>query len=83
MYKVIRSFHDLQDSVATKNGAVYHAYSVGDTYPRDGYKATEDRIAELAGPDNAQGTPLIESVAEPHAAAEPKAAAEKRKKKAE
>ena len=59
-YKVIKFFHDLQDTVKTKGGEICHAYNVGDTYPREGYKPSADRIAELAGSDNKQGTPLIE-----------------------
>ena len=60
MYKVTHFFHDLQDSHTTKDGTVYHAYNVGDTYPRDGYKPSEDRIKELSGRDNIRGIPLIE-----------------------
>lgn len=52
MYKVIKFFHDLQDNK--------HAYNVGDVYPREGVKPTDDRIAELSGKDNLQGCPLIE-----------------------
>lgn len=63
-YKVIRFFHDLQDTVNTKCGKIYHAYNVGDTYPRKGYKPSEDRIAELAGKDNKQGVPLIQIIEE-------------------
>lgn len=59
-YKVIKFFHDLQDTVKTKGGEVCHAYHVGDIYPREGYKPSAERIAELAGSDNKQGTPLIE-----------------------
>lgn len=59
-YKVIKFFHDLQDTVKTKGGEICHAYNVGDTYPREGYKPSADRIAELAGSDNKQRTPLIE-----------------------
>lgn len=50
-YKVIKFFTDLQDND--------FPYSVGDTYPRKGGTATEERIAELAGSDNKQGQPLI------------------------
>lgn len=59
-YKVIKFFHDLQDTVNTKGGEICHAYNVGDTYPREGYKPSAARIAELAGSDNRQGVPLIE-----------------------
>ena len=56
MYKVIKSFTDLQDN--------NYAYSVGDTFPRNGVKAGAERIAELASDKNLQGVPLIEEVAE-------------------
>ncbi len=56
MYKVIKYFTDLQDND--------HAYGVGDTFPRQGVTASEERIAELAGSNNKQGQPLIELVKE-------------------
>ena len=52
MIKVIKSFFDLQD----KN----YEYKVGDSYPHKGYKATDARIAELAGDKNKMGEALIE-----------------------
>ena len=52
MIKVIKRFFDLQD----KN----YEYKVGDLYPRKGYKATDARIAELAGGKNKMGETLIE-----------------------
>lgn len=64
MYKVIKFFHDLEDKKETKSGTVYHAYNVGDTYPREGSKPSEERIAELEGSENKQGEPLIELVEE-------------------
>lgn len=64
MYKVIKLFADLKDN--------NHVYKVGDEYPRKGLQVSEDRIAELAGSNNKQGTPLI--------AAEVKPAAQKAKK---
>lgn len=79
MYKVIQFFHDLQDFTTTKNGTVYHAYDVGDTYPRRGYEPSEDRIKELSGKDNIRGVPLIELVEEQ----EKPERAPKRKAKAE
>ena len=54
MYKVIKFFTDLQDKE--------RAYNIGDTYPRKGLKPTAERIAELSGKDNLQGTPLIAEV---------------------
>lgn len=56
MYKVIKFFTDLQDNE--------HPYNVGDTFPREGTTATEERLAELAGRENKQGVPLIEKVAD-------------------
>ena len=54
MYKVIHQFLDLQDGN-------FH-YKVGDAYPRNGKKATAKRVAELSGPENKIGKPLIEKV---------------------
>ena len=56
MYKVIKSFTDLQDN--------NYAYSVGDTFPHNGVEVGAERIAELASDKNLQGIPLIEEVAE-------------------
>ena len=84
MYKVTHFFHDLQDSHTTKDGTVYHAYNVGDTYPRDGYKPSEDRIKELSGRDNIRGIPLIEEQEKaPKRKAKSEEAAEAPEKKAE
>ena len=62
MYKVVKAFHDLKDVKKTKSGNAYYEYNVGDTYPRKGLEPSKDRIAELAGKNNKQGTPLIELV---------------------
>lgn len=64
MYRVIKHFHDLQDATKTKSGEIYHEYNVGDEYPRKGFKVSEERLKELAGKDNKQGTPLIAEVKE-------------------
>ena len=56
MYKVIKSFTDLQDN--------NYAYSVGDTFPHNGVEVGAERIAELESDKNLQGVPLIEEVAE-------------------
>lgn len=53
-YKVIKLFTDLHDND--------YLYKAGDTFPRKGISVTEERIAELAGSDNKQHTPLIEKV---------------------
>lgn len=64
MYRVVKHFHDLQDSKKTKGGIMYHEYNVGDVYPRKGLEPSADRVEELAGKDNKQGTPLIQPVEE-------------------
>ena len=56
MYKVIKSFTDLQDN--------NYAYYVGDKFPHNGVEVGADRISELASDKNLQGAPLIEEVAE-------------------
>ena len=56
MYRVIKSFTDLQDN--------NYAYYVGDTFPRNGVEVGAERIAELASDKNRLGVPLIEEVAE-------------------
>lgn len=55
-YKVTIAFADSLD-----DGFVYRA---GDTYPRDGYEPTPDRIIELIGTANGRGFPVIEEVTE-------------------
>ena len=56
MYKVIKSFTDLQDN--------NYAYSVGDTFPHNGVEVDAERIDELASDKNRLGVPLIEEIAE-------------------
>ena len=56
MYKVIKSFTDLQDN--------NYAYYVGDTFPHNGVEVGAERIAELASDKNRRGVPLIEEVEE-------------------
>ena len=56
MYKVIKSFTDLQDN--------NYAYYVGDTFPHNGVEVDVERIAELASDKNLQGVPLIEAIEE-------------------
>ena len=62
MYKAIEYFTDLKD-----NG---YKYRLGDTYPRDGYTPSEERINELASDKNKRGRAVIELVAESKAVAE-------------
>lgn len=56
MYRVIKSFTDLQDN--------NYAYYVGDTFPRNGVEVGAERIAELASDKNRRGVPLIEEIAD-------------------
>ena len=56
MYKVIKHFIDLHDDD--------HSYEEGDIFPREGIIVKPERIAELAGSNNKQKTPLIELVEE-------------------
>ena len=56
MYKVVEFFNDLQDGG--------HAYKPGDTFPREGFKASDARLEELSGANNARGMKLIEKVVE-------------------
>lgn len=56
MYKVIKNFVDLQDN--------NYPYKAGDVFPRKGLEVKPERITELAGSENKQGTPLIELVDE-------------------
>lgn len=63
MFKVIKFFTDIQDHD--------HAYRVGDEFPRKGLTVSEERLAELASPNNKRGIPLIERVGEPEAEVKP------------
>lgn len=54
MYEVIHYFTDLQDNE--------HPYNVGDIFPRDGLKVSEERLRELSGNNNRQRKPLIKFV---------------------
>lgn len=56
MYKVIKSFTDLQDN--------NYAYYVGNTFPHNGVEVGAGRIAELASNKNRLGVPLIEEIVE-------------------
>ena len=56
MYKVIKSFTDLQDN--------NYAYYVGDAFPRNGVVVGAERIAELSSDKNRLGVPLIEEIVE-------------------
>lgn len=56
MYKVIKSFTDLQDN--------NHLYKEGDTYPRKGFDVLPSRVKELATIKNRRGEILIKEVEE-------------------
>ena len=55
-YIVVKHFTDLQD-----HG---YKYAEGDTYPREGYKPSDERIEMLSTANNRQRTVLIEAVHE-------------------
>ena len=55
-YIVVKHFTDLQD-----HG---HKYAEGDTYPREGYVPSDERIKMLSTAMNRQKTVLIEAVPE-------------------
>lgn len=54
MFRVIKKFADLDDK--------RHIYQVGDEYPREGYKPSEDRVEFLSSDQNKLGAPVIEFV---------------------
>jgi len=56
MYKAIEYFTDLQDNE--------YEYKAGDTYPREGYEPSAERIEELASDKNKRGRAVIEIVAD-------------------
>lgn len=55
-YEVIKYFTDLQDND--------YEYNVGDVFPREDLKVSDDRIKELSTDKNRQRTPLIKPVFE-------------------
>ena len=56
MYKVVCCFFDLDDEG--------HKYDIGQEYPREGYKPSEERVEFLSGASNRLGYPVIEKVEE-------------------
>lgn len=50
-YTVLSDFRDREDG--------YFLYGKGDSYPRDGYTPSKERIDELSGKENAIGEALI------------------------
>ena len=55
-YRVLENFSDKQDD--------RRPYKVGDIYPREGLDPSPQRVAELLGPDNVRGRPIIELIEE-------------------
>lgn len=53
-YEVIKYFTDLQNND--------YEYNVGDVFPREDLKVSDDRIKELSTNKNRQRTPLIKPV---------------------
>ena len=51
MYKTKVYFEDLQDN--------RHPYNPGDTFPRNGFEVTKERLEELSTNKNIRGIPLI------------------------
>ncbi len=70
MYKVIKHFIDLHDDD--------HSYEEGDIFPREGITVKPERIAELAGSNNKQKTPLIVLVEETDESGEKRTTADKK-----
>ena len=54
MYRVIEYFTDLQDNE--------YEYKAGDTYPREGYEPTAERIEQLSTDKNVRKRPIIELI---------------------
>ena len=53
-YKVIEYFEDGQDN--------RYPYSAGDTFPREGVKVSDERLAELSSDKNKRGKVLIAEI---------------------
>ena len=51
MYKALTFFRDTLD--------MGHPYKEGDTYPREGYTPSEERVQSLLSGDNIRGIPVI------------------------
>ena len=54
MYKTVVYFEDLQDN--------RYAYNPGDTFPRNGFEVSKERLEELSTNKNRRGVALIEKV---------------------
>lgn len=55
MYKSLIWFFDKDDNA--------YEYHPGDKYPRDGYKPSKERLADLLSGNNSTGKPMIEETA--------------------
>ncbi|MGJ7586677.1 Rho termination factor N-terminal domain-containing protein [Staphylococcus shinii] len=55
-YEVIKYFTDLQDND--------YEYNVGDIFPREGLRVTDERLRELSTDENRQRVPLIKPISE-------------------
>lgn len=62
-YKALIWFFDKDDNA--------HEYHPGDTYPRDGYVPSKERLADLLSGNNSTGKPMI-SGEEPEKEEKPK-----------
>lgn len=51
VYEAIEYFEDLQDE--------RHPYKKDDVYPREGFKVSEERLAELSSSNNRRKRPMI------------------------
>ena len=51
MYRVVKSFVDLQDE--------HHRYAVGDVFPCSGYEPSEERLRELSTTENRRHKVMI------------------------
>lgn len=50
-YRVLENFRETQDDM--------HLYKKGESYPREGYEPTKERIKQLITDDNKEGRPFI------------------------
>lgn len=79
-YVVLKDFADLQDNK--------HFYRTGDSFPRTGAEASEERVAELSSANNKCKQPLIAKIeveiindSKPEAVTEEKPKKNKKKEK--
>lgn len=65
MYKVLIQFTDGEHGTAWPLDKGGFAYAVGDVYPKDGFKPTEEHLSYLLGCENRFGKPVIEMTVPP------------------